>query len=268
MTTILITGSTDGIGFATADMLLDQGATVLLHGRSPGKLKAAKAVLADRHGADRIASYLADLSVAADVERLAADVARDNRGLDVLINNAGVYAAPGGARPDGLDPRFVVNTIAPYLLARLLLPTMNPRGRIVNLSSAAQSSVDPQALTARQPLSDGAAYAQSKFALTIWTQHLAAELGESGPAVIAVNPASMLGSKMVKEAYGIAGGNLDIGADILTRVAISHEFADASGRYYDNDRQAFAAPHPDGGNPSKVESVMAALKEAVAIFTR
>jgi NAD(P)-dependent dehydrogenase (short-subunit alcohol dehydrogenase family) len=106
---------------------------------------------------------------------------------------------------------------------------------VVNLSSAAQSPVDPRALARQGRLSDGAAYAQSKLALTMWFRSMALSIKDEGPAIIAVNPRSMLGSKMVKQAYGVVGGDLRIGAEILARAALSDEFAAASGQYFDND---------------------------------
>ena len=55
----------------------------------------------------------------------------------------------------------------------------------------------------------------------------------------------MLGSEMVREAFGVAGGDVDIGADILYRTALSDEFSSASGQYFDNDNHRLDSPHPD-----------------------
>ena len=122
--TILITGSTDGIGLETAKMLASSGHHVLLHGRNPAKLEDAEKSLSALEGGGRLESYVADLSRMTDVEMLAQDVAARNAGLDVLINNAGVFAVPETTTQDGLDVRFAVNTIAPYLLTQRLLPLM------------------------------------------------------------------------------------------------------------------------------------------------
>ncbi|TAM00391.1 MAG: SDR family NAD(P)-dependent oxidoreductase, partial [Rhodanobacter sp.] len=241
--TILITGSTDGIGLATARLLAAQGHTVLLHGRQPAKLADAAQALSGQAGAEPIATYLADLSRLSEVEGLAQAVAQRHARIDVLINNAGVFRTPETATPDGLDMRFAVNTIAPWLLTQRLLPSMETSGRVINLSSAAQAPVDLAALAGGRKLDDTAAYAQSKLALTMWSRHLALVLGKDGPVVVAVNPGSMLGSKMVKEAFGVAGGDIGIGAKILARAALSDEFSDASGKYFDNDTGRFAKPH-------------------------
>ena len=133
--TILITGSTDGIGLEAAKMLVSTGHQVLVHGRNPAKLTEAKETLSALPGGVQVESYLADLSRMADVEALAKAVAEKHAKLDVLINNAGILKAPDPITQDGLDVRFVVNTIAPYLLTMRLLPLIGPQGRIINLSS-------------------------------------------------------------------------------------------------------------------------------------
>ena len=91
----------------------------------------------------------------------------------MLINNAGVYKTPDPVTQDGLDVRFVVNTIAPYLLTQRLLPAMRPSGRVVNVTSAAQVPVNLEALAGRVRLDDMAAYAQSKLGLVMWSRAIA-----------------------------------------------------------------------------------------------
>jgi NAD(P)-dependent dehydrogenase (short-subunit alcohol dehydrogenase family) len=263
--TILITGSTDGIGLATARELVSKGHHVLLHGRNSTKLEHVESELASIPGDGKVESYVADLSQMSHVESLAKSVAEKHARLDVLINNAGVFSTRSPITADGFDVRFVVNTIAPYLLTKSLLPLIGKGGRVVNLSSAAQSRVDPSALLGQISLPDGAAYAQSKLALTMWSRQLALSLGSNGPAIIAVNPGSMLGSKMVKEAYGVAGKDIQIGADILTRAALSDEFASASGKYFDNDSGRFASPHLDALDNEKCLKLVQTIESIIAM---
>jgi len=261
---ILITGSTDGIGLATARMLVSMGHHILLHGRNLAKLEEAEKALSALQGDGRVEIYVADLSLIANVEALAKTVAENHAKLDVLINNAGVYNALDPVTEDGLDIRFAVNAIAPYLLTQRLLPLLGMSGRVVNLSSAAQSPVDPKALAGQVSLSDGAAYAQSKLALTMWSRSLALSLKDQGPTIIAVNPGSMLGSKMVKQAFGVAGGDIRIGAEILSRAALADEFATASGQYFDNDLGQFASPHPDALEPRKSQEIIRVIEKVLA----
>ncbi len=113
-----------------------------------------------------------------------------------------------------------------------------------------------------------AAYSQSKLALTAWSREMALSLGEDGPAVIAVNPRSLLGSKMVKEAFGVAGGDLRIGAEILCSLALEEEFAAASGQYFDNDIGQLAAPHPDALNPQKSKEILHVIETVLEKIKR
>ncbi|MEM9213752.1 MAG: SDR family NAD(P)-dependent oxidoreductase [Cyanobacteria bacterium P01_F01_bin.150] len=268
--TILVTGATDGIGLETARMLVTMGHNVLLHGRNAAKLKEVENTLSTEiKGQERgsIASYVADLSRMSEVESLAKDVAQTYAQLDVLINNAGVFKISDPITQDGLDVRFVVNAIAPYLLTQQLMPLMGPSARVVNVSSAAQSPVNLDALAGKIQISqDFSAYAQSKLALTMWSYALS--LKENSPVMIAVNPGSMLGSKMVKQAFGVAGGDIRVGAEILTRAALSDEFATASGQYFDNDSGCFASPHANVLNSKKSEAVVDAIEAVLATLTQ
>ncbi len=266
--TILITGSTDGIGLATAHKLVTLGHHVLLHGRNPSKLEDAWKALSGLPGGGRVEGFVADLSRLADVVSLAHAVSANHTQLDVLINNAGVFKTAETTTPDGLDVRFAVNTLAPYLLTQKLMPLLGTSGRVINLSSAAQSPVDLDALAGRIRLADDyAAYAQSKLALTMWSRHLALSLNGSGPAIIAVNPGSMLGTKMVTEGFGVAGADIGIGADILVRAALSDEFGAATGLYFDNDKGRFASPHHDALDAQMAQEVVGAIEAILLTAT-
>ncbi len=170
---------------------------------------------------------------------------------------------PDTITPDGLDVRFVVNTFAPYLLTRLLLPIIAKSGRVVNLSSAAQAPVDLDAMAGRGSLEDMGAYAQSKLAITIWSRELARQLRD-GPVVVAVNPGSLLASKMVRDGFGIAGNDLSIGSEILCKAALDGAFANASGQYFDNDAGRFGQPNPAALDRDHSMAVMQAVDDAVA----
>ena len=250
------------------DCLTSLGHSVLLHGRNADKLDEVEQSLNSLSGGAQIESYVADLSRMSEVESLAKAISDKYENLDVLINNAGVFVASDPVTPNGLDLRFAVNTIAPYLLTQRLLSLLDKSGRVINLSSAAQAPVDMKAFAGERRLADGEAYAQSKLALTMWSRKLAMSLGDDGPAIIAVNPGSMLGSKMVKQAFGVSGKDMRIGVEILIRAALDDEFASASGQYFDNDSGRFASPHPDALDPNKTTEIVRAIKALLAKITK
>lgn len=232
--TILITGASDGIGLLTAQDLSQSGHTLLLHGRSEEKLARA----AEEIGGE-VETFCADLSSLEETRAMVEAVRARTPRLDVLINNAGVLKTPTPVLADGQDIRFVVNTLAPYILAKGLLPLMPPEGRVLNLSSAAQAPVNAAAMRGGVPMDDMMAYSQSKRAITLWSAALA-KAHPAGPLFIAVNPGSLLGSKMVREGFGIEGNDLQIGADILCQLALDPAHAGDSGKYWDNDAGRFA----------------------------
>ncbi len=255
MKKILITGATDGIGLETARKLKSLGHDLIIHGRNSDKLARVAAEL----GVD---SIRADLSNLSEVKEMADTILSKYKEIDVLINNAGVFKTLNPRTEDGYDVRFMVNTFAPYLLTQNLLPILKS-GRVVNLSSAAQSSVNFDAMSGKTELSDFEAYAQSKLAITMWSRQMANTLGNDGPVIIAVNPASLLGTKMVKEGFNTSGNDINIGVDILISLSLDAEHASHSGEYYDNDSQRYAAPEADGLDDEKAKKIIEFIKELI-----
>lgn len=251
MKTILITGSTDGIGKLAAIKLAKDGHHVLLHGRNNEKLQKLIAEIKEVSGNDKINGFISDLSDFESIEKMTAEIADAFPKIDVLINNAGVFKSSVQTKPDGLDIRFAVNYFAPYLLTQGLMPLLKKSSspRVINLSSAAQSSVSIEALRGAEPLSDQEAYAQSKLALTMWSFHLSQN--HDFLNVIAVNPGSLLNTKMVQEAYGQYWSSADKGATILYDLSVSDQYNDSSGKYFDNDKGDFSKAHSDAYDQKK-----------------
>lgn len=255
--TILITGSTDGVGKLTATNLAKEGHEIYLHGRNPEKLSAVISEIKVLSGNENIKGYIADFSDLDAVRQLASQINNELPKVDVLINNAGIYKSPSSVNKDGLDMRFVVNYFAPYILTNELLPVLKKGtdARVINLSSAAQASVSMEALSGEEKLSVGETYAQSKLALAMWSFYLAQAVDDV--AVIAVNPGSLLNTKMVKEAFGNSWSSVDKGADILCALATSHEFRGITGKYFDNDRGTFGMLHPDAYDEAEINKLIA-----------
>ena len=279
MKTILVTGATDGIGLETVKLLAHEGHNLIIHGRSADKLKHVEQMLGADYPAVQVTGFVADLSDFKAVDNFVNRVVEAFSAIDVIINNAGVFHSPAIVTNAGLDVRFMVNTIAPFIITKRLLPLMPSDGRVVNVSSAAQAPVNFDLLSQGPSMSDGMAYAQSKLAITMsdgmayaqsklaitmWTRFFAEKYAATGPLFVSVNPKSLLGSKMVKEAYGVAGGDLAIGAKIFVEAALSDRFANVKGEYFDNDNNQFAPAHPFGENSANREQLVNAIESIVA----
>ncbi|MEN0051635.1 MAG: SDR family NAD(P)-dependent oxidoreductase [Bacteroidota bacterium] len=254
--TILITGSTDGIGKLAAIKLAKDGHQVYLHGRSSEKLQRVIEEVKVASKNEKIKGFVADLSDLDAVRKMAKVVKAEISQLDVLINNAGVFKSPNALNKDGLDLRLVVNYLAPYVLTDELLPVLeaSENARIINLSSAAQSTVSKGFLTGTTQISTQEAYAQSKLALTIWSFDLAKK--QSDISVIAVNPGSLLNTRMVQEAYGRYWSSADKGANILYDLAVSQQYEGITGKYFDNDKGGFGAAHADAYKEALIKQLM------------
>ena len=260
MKTILITGSTDGIGRGAAQTLAGEGHRVLLHGRSVDKLEAAKAQIVAALPDASIATYRADLVSPEEVVAMAKAVASENERIDALLNNAGVVHAQPATGPTGHDIRYLVNTFAPIILTRHLMDHLAPEARVVSTSSAAQASIVPAHLTGAEPIADAFnAYSQSKLALTMWSRRMAAQHPQ-GPSFYAVNPGSMLATKMVTQGFGIEGNDPGKGVRILTEGAVGARFEGHSGDYFDNDAGDWGPPHADALSEAKCDAVLALIE--------
>ncbi|ACN14605.1 putative dehydrogenase/reductase family protein [Desulforapulum autotrophicum HRM2] len=253
---ILITGSTDGIGKLAAIKLAGDGHAIYLHGRNRQKLDSTISEIKSITQNERISGFVSDLSDLDAVEKMVDQINNDLPKIDILINNAGIFKSSASHNQSGLDVRFAVNYLAPYLLTEKLIHLIKKGNdpRIINLSSAAQSAVSIDALCGSINLSEQEAYAQSKLALTMWSFHLAEILPDV--AVIAVNPGSLLNTKMVAEAYGRSWSPADKGANILYDLAVSECYKGITGKYFDNDQGNFAQAHPDAYSEMKIAQLI------------
>ncbi|MBL7560370.1 SDR family NAD(P)-dependent oxidoreductase [Olleya sp. YSTF-M6] len=253
---ILITGSTDGIGKLTALKLAKEGHEVYVHGRSKAKVDSVIAEIKNASNNKNIKGFVADFSDLNAVKQLAEQIKNEVSSLDVLINNAGIFKAPLQKTKDGLDIRMSVNYLAPYILTESIISVLKKGSatRIVNLSSAAQSSVKKGILTGDVSTSANEAYAQSKLALTMWSFYFAKQ--HPNITTIAVNPGSLLNTKMAKEAYGQHWSPAEKGVDILYDLAMSEANKNESGKYFDNDKGSFSNAHPDAYDEAKIQTLL------------
>ncbi|MFE5670945.1 SDR family oxidoreductase [Agromyces sp. NPDC056523] len=190
--TVLITGSTGGIGKATAIGLAAMGARVAVTGRDPERTRAAVADIAAASGNPAIDGYVADLSSQALVRRLAGEILEAYPRLDVLVNNVGGFWATRHVTVDGLEHTFALNHLAGFLLTRLLLERImaSAPARIVTVSSGAQSmgKLDFDDLQGERAYSGQRAYNASKLANVMFTYELARRIQGTGVTATVLHP--------------------------------------------------------------------------------
>ena len=245
--TILITGSTDGVGRHVALELATVGATVLIHGRSRERAESLLGEIRKR-GNNAAAFYQADLSSLTEVRELAARIRKEHERLDALINNAGIGSRSGGAQrrtsAEGYELRFAVNYLAGFLLTRLLLPLIvaSAPARIVNVASAGQYRIDFEDVMLTRGYDGGRAYAQSKLAQVMFTVDLAHELEGSGVTVNCLHPATYMDTTMVREGGISPISTVDEGAAAILNLVRSPALEGRSGLYFDRQRESRANP--------------------------
>jgi NAD(P)-dependent dehydrogenase (short-subunit alcohol dehydrogenase family) len=228
--TVLITGSTDGLGREVARRVAARGAHVIVHGRNQERGKTVVDEIAkEGHGTAKF--YAADLASLAEVRALADALKRDYKRIDVLVNNAGVLLQGRQVSKDGHELHFAVNYLAGFLLTRSLLPTLTASApsRIVNVSSIAQSPIDFTDVMLERPGRASQGYGQSKLAQVLFTVDLAAELKGKNVTVTALHPATMMDTSMVKQSGMQARSTVDEGATaVMQQITGGVE----SGQYY------------------------------------
>ena len=239
---ILVTGSTDGIGKLTALRLAQKNANIIVHGRNIEKVKRVVNELKEKTGTEKIAGLTADFSSLNEVSKFAEKVKKEYKEIDVLINNAGVGFGDERYSKDGYELRFAVNYLAPFLLTNLLLPLLekDSPSRIINVSSAGQSSVNFEDIMLEKNFDAVQAYCQSKLALIMFTITLAEKLKDKNITVNSLHPGTYLNTNMVRRSNIQPWGEPESGADAEVFLATSPSLDNITGKYFNVKTEASA----------------------------
>jgi NAD(P)-dependent dehydrogenase (short-subunit alcohol dehydrogenase family) len=241
--TVLITGATSGMGRYLTTLLAGLDWTVLAHGRDKRKLTE----LVDAVDGD-VQPVQADLSVLAEVHKLARSVRRRTKRLDVLVNNAGVgFGLPDESREltvDGNELRLAVNYLAPVLLTRLLTPLLvaSAPSRVVNVGSLGQVPVDTGDLQMTANYNGTDAYRRAKLALAAFTFDLAEELHDSKVTVNCIHPATFMATTMVLDSGIRPRSTIAEGGDATLRLIVDPTLTNVTGQFFDGEKMVRARP--------------------------
>jgi NAD(P)-dependent dehydrogenase (short-subunit alcohol dehydrogenase family) len=251
----VITGASSGIGYEATLALARDGVRVVMVCRNRQRGETARNRLVRIVSEAQVDLMIADLSSLRQVRALTSDLIATHRKIDVLVNNAGVYRGRPEMSEDGFERTLAVNHLAHFLLTNLLLPPLRAgNARIITVSSGSHRL----AKLKRKPLdqiiksvgdySGVQAYADSKLANLLFSFELARR--EPHLTAIALHP-GMLSTRIWNQNNNLLSLMMRLGKPFMERPAVggerirclstAPEFATATGRFYNRDREAQAA---------------------------
>jgi len=248
--TVLVTGSTDGIGRATARELAARGLRVIVHGRSKAKVDAAVAALRAELPGGELDGVAFDLGTLAGVRRGAQAVLELAPELHVLVNNAGIFASERVVTEDGVEATFAVNYLGPFLLTELLAPRLEASAaggvpsRVIDVASIAHTRgrIHLDDLTLASAWTGYAAYAQSKLANVMHAITLAERRDPAKLVAYSLHP-GVIATKLLRQGFGpVQGQSADAGARTPVRLAAGETVDEKSGTYFNEGGPAQPAP--------------------------
>ena len=265
----VITGASAGVGKAATMALAAQGWRVIATGRNPARCAEAEAEIRAAASGGEVTMLQADLAILADVERLAAEIARLTPRVDLLANNAGGMPARFEMTGEGLEASFAGNHLGPFLLTQRLLPLLraaaadSPAGavRIVNTSSDGSEMIPAINLDDMQNLDGwdcGKAYCTAKLANVLHARALATRVAADGIVAHAFHPGTIdshffddIPDSTRAHTDTLTKLPIEAGADTLVWLATSDEGGASSGGYW--YQRAPRLPNPVADDGSVIE---------------
>lgn len=259
--TVVITGANTGIGKETARELAARGGRIIMGCRDMEKCEAAATEIRGKTLNPHVYARRLDLASMKSVREFAERIEREEKRVDVLINNAGVMRCPSWKTEDGFDMQFGVNHLGHFLLTNLLLEKLkgSAPSRVINLASLAHivGEMDFEDLNwERRKFDTKQAYCQSKLANVLFTRELARRLEGSGVTANAVHPGvvatelgrhtglhqSQFSSSVLSPFFSLLIKSPELGAQPSVFLAVAEELEGVTGRYYDVMTEKEPAP--------------------------
>ncbi len=240
-TRCVVTGANAGIGLEIATALARDGADVTLVCRSPERGAVAAAAIRDATGNRRVTLAVCDLAEPRDVRACCETLRAADRRIDVLVNNAGVYAPRRRLTPAGREQMLAVNHLGPFLMTNLLLDRLDG-GRVITTSSAAHAMarLDLNDLDAARRFSAMRQYGVTKLANILFTRELARRGRDRGIVATCFHPGAV-GSEFGQDDPGFLNLAMRLvkrflrtptqGADTGIWLATAPEAGSLSGQY-------------------------------------
>lgn len=256
--TVLVTGSTDGLGEATARALASRGAHVIVHGRNAERgVRLADEIM--NAGEGSASFHRADFASLTEVREFAETIASQHPKLDLLVNNAGIaFPAdqPRRTSADGYELQFAVNYLAGWVLVNTLRPNLAAAApsRIINVSSIAASPIDFDDVMLEKAGANARGYAQSKLAQVSMTFALAPSFANDGITMIAMHPATFMDTTMVSDLGVAPTSSVEEGRDHLMSLITAPALE--PGAFYVEEKPA-NPNDPQANDPRARERLMA-----------
>ncbi|XP_014505495.1 short-chain dehydrogenase TIC 32, chloroplastic [Vigna radiata var. radiata] len=251
--TAIVTGATSGIGVETARVLAMRGVHVIMGVRNLVTAKDVKEGILKEIPSAKLDYMELDLSSMASVRKFASNFISSGLPLNILINNAGIFAAPFTLSEDNIELQFATNHIGHFLLTNLLLDTMKKtahetkkQGRVVNVSSIVH--LLPRGIRFDQ-INDPSSYhmwftyGQSKLANVLHANELARRFKEEGVDITAnsLHPGAVITnifrhtnilSGLINTVGRLVFKNVQQGAATTCYVALHPQVKEISGHYF------------------------------------
>jgi NAD(P)-dependent dehydrogenase (short-subunit alcohol dehydrogenase family) len=263
------------LGRVVAEQLAGLGARVIMVGRSEVKLLLAREDIVRDTGNADVAVSVTDLSLMADVRRLAQRLLKQEQQIHILVNNAAVLPLKRTLTTEGLETTFATDLLSPYLLTQLLVPRLQQSApaRVINVSSGGMylTGLNLDNLQSTQGGFDGSrAYAQAKRGLMVLTEIWAEQLRGSGVVVNAMHPGwadtpgvrdSLPGfHKLMRKLLRTP----EQGADTITWLASAPEAGQVSGKFWLDREPHLSAILPcTAGTPEQRQQLLKTLDQLI-----